>query len=271
MAPEERVKYWHDYVDKVFKPGEKAFGEDVRRFFISQRNRMLDKIDAWINEHKGMSLVAITKEATPKPILFMLDKAKEEKAFMAMYKTAAMKQMQLEKSRLQQELGQLINWDASEPRLDKYIKRRKSDLDGIQETTEDALREQISEIVSNGLEEGFTPSEMAQAIKDGVGDVMNSRANMAGTIARTEMNSISSMSRFDAFREEGIEQQEWITTMDGKERDSHAALDGQVAKVGDPFPGSELRYPRDPRGEAEDVINCRCVCVASFGAQNEND
>jgi len=53
----------------------------------------------------------------------------------------------------------------------------------------------------------------------------------------------------------------WSTTMDGRERESHAAMDGQVVPFGQTFVsglGNHLRYPGDPSAPAEDRINCRC-------------
>lgn len=53
----------------------------------------------------------------------------------------------------------------------------------------------------------------------------------------------------------------WRTAHDGRVRDSHAAMDGQTVKKGELFTtgtGARLRYPGDPLGPAEEVINCRC-------------
>ena len=50
----------------------------------------------------------------------------------------------------------------------------------------------------------------------------------------------------------------WRTRM-VRSRESHIALNGKAAMQGERFPGSVLRYPGDPNGRAEDVINCHCV------------
>jgi uncharacterized protein with gpF-like domain len=54
---------------------------------------------------------------------------------------------------------------------------------------------------------------------------------------------------------------QWRTILDGRERESHAAMDGQVVPFGQTFVsglGNHLRYPGDPSAPAEDRINCRC-------------
>lgn len=53
----------------------------------------------------------------------------------------------------------------------------------------------------------------------------------------------------------------WNTSRDGRERDSHAALDGDVKRGDEPFQGfaSQLRFPHDPQAAASERVNCRCA------------
>jgi hypothetical protein len=54
----------------------------------------------------------------------------------------------------------------------------------------------------------------------------------------------------------------WHTSVDGRERDSHRAMDGQTQPHGEPFVSGEgnlLRYPGDRDAPAEEVIQCRCA------------
>ena len=52
----------------------------------------------------------------------------------------------------------------------------------------------------------------------------------------------------------------WITSVDGRERDSHRLLNGVVRKMEEPFPGLAglILYPGDPNAPAEETIQCRC-------------
>jgi hypothetical protein len=53
----------------------------------------------------------------------------------------------------------------------------------------------------------------------------------------------------------------WRTARDYRVRDSHAAMEGQQVKWGEPFitgAGNSLDYPGDPDGPPEEIINCRC-------------
>lgn len=54
----------------------------------------------------------------------------------------------------------------------------------------------------------------------------------------------------------------WVSRMDGRERPSHRAADGDTIPLRDFFqvgtPAVPMRYPGDPFAPAEEVINCRC-------------
>jgi hypothetical protein len=56
---------------------------------------------------------------------------------------------------------------------------------------------------------------------------------------------------------------EWVATLDGRTRHSHGMADGQRVEIDGKFKvgASELRYPGDPQGAAEEVYNCRCTMV----------
>ena len=58
----------------------------------------------------------------------------------------------------------------------------------------------------------------------------------------------------------GVAQHEWISQRDTRVRPAHASADGQIVNMGTPFTvgGEALMFPKDPRGSASNVINCRC-------------
>lgn len=53
----------------------------------------------------------------------------------------------------------------------------------------------------------------------------------------------------------------WIAILDTKTRLSHAEADFQQVNIDDSYSvnGEALLYPRDPKGSAGNIINCRCV------------
>lgn len=82
-------------------------------------------------------------------------------------------------------------------------------------------------------------------------------------------------------REEGLRQtveasgidpalvrREWRSLRDSRVRDTHIALDGQVATMEGVFvspSGARLRYPRDPQAPSHETQGCRCYTVHRIG------
>src|SRR5690606_28036470 len=85
----------------------------------------------------------------------------------------------------------------------------------------------------------------------------------ARVIARTEVGMASEAASDAAARATGLElTKEWMTAMDGRERPSHAEIDGAVVPMHDDFTlatGVRLKHPSDQSGPADEVINCRCT------------
>lgn len=50
---------------------------------------------------------------------------------------------------------------------------------------------------------------------------------------------------------------EWIATHDGRTRDSHIDIDGEVVEMDKTF-SNGLMFPADPLGDPAEVYNCRC-------------
>ena len=96
-------------------------------------------------------------------------------------------------------------------------------------------------------------------------------AARAETIARTESTRATSIAREETYRQlqdtPGIGHNRrilrvWNATHDGRTRDWHASMQGQVRPIGVPFRdghGHAVAYPGDSNAPAETVINCRCV------------
>lgn len=109
----------------------------------------------------------------------------------------------------------------------------------------------------------------------------NMAAHRADTIALTESHRAVSLGRFTALQ--SISDQydiagdsvtrTWNTTLDGRERDSHEAMDGQeVTGFDEPYVsgnGVNLMYPGDPSAPAEETIRCRCVETYEIASPDE--
>jgi len=127
----------------------------------------------------------------------------------------------------------------------------------ITETT----REQLRAAIIDAVQQGQDIDRIAQAIDDAVylEPIIERRSE---TIARTETIRASNLGSLEGARQSGLPlRKEWIATRDGRERDGHAAADGQIVDLDEPFivGGEQLMYPADPAGSAGNVINCRCT------------
>lgn len=103
--------------------------------------------------------------------------------------------------------------------------------------------------------------------------------NRAAVVARTESIGALNGGRYDghvwtAGRLGGVFERVWVSTLDGATRPTHRAAEGQrttldgVFMVGDP-PGP-LRFPGDPAGPPQEVIQCRCTTILVRPGQNLN-
>lgn len=148
------------------------------------------------------------------------------------------------------------NSDATKKALEAYAAAK---VKGITDTTLDQLRD----VLIKAFEEEVAITEITQRITEKFAEI---EAGRAETIARTETLTAVSLGR-EAKRQETREQfpevkflKMWISAQDDKVRDSHADLDGQSVEVDAEFK-SGLRFPRDPNGDASEVINCRCTDI----------
>ena len=96
----------------------------------------------------------------------------------------------------------------------------------------------------------------------------------AKRLVRTEATNAANTALFKSAQDifPGADmQKEWITAMDGRERDWHGAANGQIVDFNKPFivKGEQLRWPGDTSGSAANVINCRCS-FAPFPKPNAN-
>lgn len=95
-------------------------------------------------------------------------------------------------------------------------------------------------------------------------------AMRAETIARTESLESINVSRYHAQKQlaqqiqldERRIERTWRCAMDGRQRDTHGSMNGQVRGMNEAFvspSGAKLMFPGDPAAPAAERINCRCV------------
>lgn len=117
--------------------------------------------------------------------------------------------------------------------------------------------------MQTGIDQAESPSQLRERIASALS--INRFSYMADRIARTEAHAAvegGSHAASVAWEEASGTPlyQRWIATADPRTRDSHRRASGQTVRINEPFNvgGVSLRYPGDPLGPADEVINCRC-------------
>lgn len=124
------------------------------------------------------------------------------------------------------------------------------------------LKKTISSEITRGIASGMLYGDIARNISL----VSNAPLSRAKTITRTEGHRIQQASTMDAqkaAKDKGADVvKQWDSTMDGKTRDTHRRLDGQIREIDEPFEadGKKAMAPGHFGDPAEDC-NCRCVSL----------
>jgi uncharacterized protein with gpF-like domain len=174
---------------------------------------------------------------------------------------------------IKSDLGEAVNQDMLDSVLDMqnpsvldFILQRSNQLAGM---VNDTTYDQITQAIYDGVQAGDDIPTIADSIQDVFDDANEQRAM---TIARTEVISAyngATELMGQQLPDDVAKGKEWITTMDGREREAHGDADGITAILGQPFEvgGEDLMYPGDPTGSPENTINCRCA-VSLIGASD---
>mgnify|MGYP001567896565 CR=1 FL=1 len=128
----------------------------------------------------------------------------------------------------------------------------------------DLWRKTRAELVT-GMGNGESIPELTKRVR---GELASSTVR-ARTIARTEVIGASNAGAFmqvTAMGEDAPESKSWLATGDSRTRLTHRAANGQTVPLNDHFSvgNSSLMFPGDPRGAADEVIQCRCTLTWEF-------
>ncbi|HBC94404.1 MAG TPA: hypothetical protein DCZ10_16265 [Pelotomaculum sp.] len=124
---------------------------------------------------------------------------------------------------------------------------------------------QIREEITRGIIQGNSYDKTAKAVTERV----NVGASKALRIVQTETHRAVSQGTQASFEQAAakglIFKRVWVSTLDGRTRDSHRSLDGQKVDIDQPFTirGYTAMYPGG-FGIASEDINCRCTVRAEI-------
>lgn len=134
-------------------------------------------------------------------------------------------------------------------------------------SAEDDAKKDLARIIQQGKDEGWNKKQLEKAVKEQLPDKYKNRAEL---IARTETAKLNSRVNRETYREIGIQYYTWMTTLDGRERSSHANMNNLICSVDNP----NVYYEETENGLVEherggDMVHlhpgedfqCRCSMV----------
>ena len=242
---QQRVADWQGYVRTVLRPPEKSMQKAVSGWIRGRRADVL----RWLGKARsaGHSVRAIDDDEVSGWLASQRERWHDLLAKQT--RRADTLAVELSLARAASQIGELQVIDMQHPRILELLEFRGGQKIRAVETMQQNIR--------RGLLEGASQSETIAELQERVRGVFKVEASRAQTIARTETAAAASQAKEEVFEAEGIESTSWLSAGDGEERESHAAVDGEVRRRGKPF-SNGLMYPHDPNGPAKEVINCRC-------------
>jgi hypothetical protein len=144
---------------------------------------------------------------------------------------------------------------AHDGELRRQVASRASSLAGVNAATRERIRRVLTEAVAR---EGASPAEVAKSVRVLFSKMRETRVNQ---IALMEAGGAWEFGTTREMTLQVIPARLWITQRDVRVRVLHVVLDGKCAKPDEVFQtpsGHAVRYPRDPEGEPEMVMGCRC-------------
>lgn len=131
---------------------------------------------------------------------------------------------------------------------------------------------EIRHKLQNALALSSTLGEGRDKLIKRISDITGQSAWQAKRVAQTERTRSQSQASYQASQEAsnaGITIYNRWHCRFRNSRDAHMRRHGQYAKQGECFPDSVMRYPGDPNGPAEEVINCYCALIPKVLLSNE--
>jgi hypothetical protein len=147
------------------------------------------------------------------------------------------------------------------------------DLIALEENAHN-VRVGVKRAITQGIVQGQSVREMSKAVTV----ALESNANDATRIVRTETTGIMNKARLDASERaetEGIKLLKvWVSTNDDRTRDRHKSVSeggvaGEERPLKEPY-SNGLMYPGDQSGPADQVINCRCAQSTEIVVVSDN-
>lgn len=126
----------------------------------------------------------------------------------------------------------------------------------------------IRRSITQGILQGHGIKQIEKSMRDRIVG-MNRESSIRA--ARTAYTNAQNGGRLDQMLEaqaKGIRvEKQWLSTSDGRTRDSHVEANGEIRALNEKF-STGLMHPADREGRPEEVYNCRCTMLHVINGQS---
>ena len=173
-------------------------------------------------------------------------------------------------------LDKPLNYDVrniKDPKQAKVVEEVLKDV-RTENFNADNFRETLTNRITDALERENIPYEpdYIPRLVDDIIDTTNRHPDdpyylsqdRAIVIAQNESNTAYNHVDYDNAKSEGKKYKRWIAEIDDRTREWHLEVDGTKIPIDEMFTVGKdtMRYPHDYlNGSAENLVNCRCVCI----------
>lgn len=261
-----REEYWHAIEKRVHSPGESLVFRAARTYLRNYLDAQLARLRAFargdksFDSWKAKAAEDIDAELARRVEAILLNREEWEKKMARLFGGPLERVTSLALTQAAEEVGS-ISIGVGDPRILEALNSQQIKLfEGVTSTLADRVKTALVEELSKASSIADLQAAVRERLPELEGSLKQVFANRdarAQTIARTEAGHAAKTARIEQFKADGIERIQWITQADGAVRETHAQADGEVRRLGDRF-SNGLRWPQDPDGPAEEVIQCRC-------------
>lgn len=132
-------------------------------------------------------------------------------------------------------------------------------------------KRQISACVTSSILQGKSIKGIADDLQTRIPTMNRTSAIRTARTAVTGAQNAGRIDSYTAAKKMGIKlKKEWLATLDGRTRHSHAMLDGEQVDNEKKF-SNGCMFPGDPNGPAAEVYNCRCALIAAVDGVDTSD
>ncbi len=251
-----RAIKWKAFDQRVRKE-EIRFSRIIAEYFQGQGARVIERLDKFTANGKFMAAIMIAmKDApdSPDPIFPVGDEdvILERSVIPAFRSTIGRAGTDAIT-----DIGVSASFNVNNPSVSGAVSQFFNRIRNINDTS----YEIIKGILRQANDEGWSIERIQKELRRNFLEFSRERAVR---IARTEMTGVVNRGTIIAYEQIGVETKEWLATQDEVTRDSHAAADGEVVPIDQPFirTGYPMDAPGDPTAPPGQVINCRCAVTA---------